>query len=301
MGIRRELYIAQGGMDEAAPQEIDLLGYLRVIYRFRLVIILLASAAGLFSGAYSLFLTDVYRARVVISPIDREGAPGMALPGLLQGFGALSLAGRPGSTAEAEILSLLKSNILRKKLIEGDSLLPVVLYDRWDGSSWRGGRAPGIWDGIRALDRMTGIRSSSTEKTITISFEHPDPKAAAGVLERLLTVLNDHMSEEARNMADSNREFLETRLGSARDPLIRQKIYNLIAQQIESSMMAGAKENFAFKVIDPPMVPDMKAGPNRAKIVAASVMAAVFAGVVLALVLEYFRKAKELEGVDDRA
>jgi uncharacterized protein involved in exopolysaccharide biosynthesis len=95
------------------------------------------------------------------------------------------------------------------------------------------------------------------------------------------------MSSEARRVALVNRKYLEEQLNTTADPLIRQNIYNLIAQQIERSMTAEAKENFAFRVIDPPRVPDRKYRPLRGEIILQGVVAALFLSVLLAFLLEY--------------
>jgi uncharacterized protein involved in exopolysaccharide biosynthesis len=61
-------------------------------------------------------------------------------------------------------------------------------------------------------------------------------------------------------------------------------------------MMAEVKENFAFKVIDPPMVPDKKAKPKRTQMILLSFVVSVFMAVFLAFLMEYHEKAKSKEG-----
>jgi uncharacterized protein involved in exopolysaccharide biosynthesis len=57
-------------------------------------------------------------------------------------------------------------------------------------------------------------------------------------------------------------------------------------------MMAEVKENFAFKVIDPPRVPDKKIKPKRIQMVLLSFIVSIFIGVFLALFMEYLEKTK---------
>ncbi len=115
------------------------------------------------------------------------------------------------------------------------------------------------------------------------------------MVEYILTALTDHMSSEARRVATINRQYLEEQLVKTADPLIKQKIYNLIAQQLETSMMAEVKENFAFKVIDPPKVPDKKIRPKIILMALLSFVASIFMGVFLAFFMEYIEKAKSKE------
>jgi uncharacterized protein involved in exopolysaccharide biosynthesis len=70
----------------------------------------------------------------------------------------------------------------------------------------------------------------------------------------------------------------------------------MIAQQIETGMMAEVKENFAFKVIDPPLAPDETIKPKRVKIVLLSMVMSLFIGLCLAYFLEYLEKIKTKNG-----
>ena len=154
---------------------------------------------------------------------------------------------------------------------------------------------PAIWDGLRALDNMVRVNDNIKNNTIVISVDFYDPVEAAAMVEHFLTTLNSHMSEEAKRVANTNRKYLEDQLKNTSDPLIKQKIYNLIAHQVETSMMAEVKENFAFKVLDPPMVPDRKIKPKRALMVMLSFLLSLFAGILIAFFLENIERAKDRE------
>ena len=104
--------------------------------------------------------------------------------------------------------------------------------------------------------------------------------------------LTNYMSAEAKRVATTNRKYMEEQLGSTNDPFIKQKTYNMIAQQIEAGMMAEVKENFAFKVIDPPLAPDKKFRPKRGQMAMLSLILALFLGIFAAFFWEYVEKIK---------
>jgi uncharacterized protein involved in exopolysaccharide biosynthesis len=271
-------------------------------------------------------IPNIYQATAVISPISGKESSS-AISSLAQQLGGLpvgSLLGTP--TTATEIINFLNSKILREKVIEKDNLLPVIFPERWDKEKrrwkegfWAGldlnplslagrladwiqpGRSeprsgksgvPDLWDGLRKLDDMVRVRNDPRWNTITIAVNHPDPEAATKIVEYFLTALNDHMSSEARRVALVNRKYLEDQLITTADPLIRQNIYNLIAQQIERSMTAEAKENFAFRVVDSPRVPDRKFAPSRGEMIVKTVIAAIFLSVLITFFLEYRQKRK---------
>lgn len=149
---------------------------------------------------------------------------------------------------------------------------------------------PDTWDGLRAIDGIVKVNSNVKEGTIVITADYQDPDLAAKFVEYFMISLTDHMSSEARRVAQINLKYLEGQLGVNADPFIKQKIYNLIAQQIETSMMTEVKENFAFKVIDPPLAPDKKIKPKRSQMVMLSFVVALFIGIFVAFFLEYLEK-----------
>jgi uncharacterized protein involved in exopolysaccharide biosynthesis len=289
--------------------------------------ITVAAAAG--TIVVSLFMTNIYQARAVIVPVvARESglSAGAGLSALASQFGGLPGISTPSSATASEISSLLKSNILREKVIRQYNLMPALFPDRWDAGAgtWKKPRfrltlntlnefslrtrqrradspggglktddgAPDIREALRRLDRMITLRKDTKENTITISADSPDPALAAKIAEHLLVTLTNYMSSEAKRVAATNRRYLEEQLGSTADPIIRQKTYNMIAQQIETAMMAEVKENFAFKVIDPPLTPDRAVRPKRILMAAVSLVAALLIGIFIAFFREYLEKSQ---------
>lgn len=155
---------------------------------------------------------------------------------------------------------------------------------------------PDIYDALRALDDIISIQDVkgkglvSKDMTINIAAQFDDPVIAANLVQYFIAALNDHMSKEARRVAALNKKYLEEQLLQNSDPLIKQKIYTMIAQQVETAMMAEVKENFSFKVIDPPMVPDKKIKPKRAQMVVLSFVVSLFLAVFVVFALEYLEK-----------
>lgn len=277
--------------------EIDLVDYLDIFRRRALLLTVMALLGGAAAFALSYLPGDRYQARAVIAPV-REGASPSGLSVLVQQLEAVPGMSLSSPSSASEILALLNSNMLRKKAIDEHALLPVLFRDRWDAAAnrWAGGPAPTAHDGLRAADMALSIRHSPKDNTITMTFESADADDAARFLERLLAALNAHLSGEARRLADSNRRYLEGQLMKTSDPLIRQNVYALIAQQIESSMMAGVMENFAFKVIDPPEPPDRKVPARRGLAAAAGLLGGLLSGAVAALALEFRDARRKMNG-----
>jgi uncharacterized protein involved in exopolysaccharide biosynthesis len=281
--------------------EINLLDYWRVIWKWKILIVIIILISTISTAVHSLNVKDIYQAKAVITPAGGKSGGSSGLSSLMQQFGGLPGISLPGSASATEIINLLNSNLFKKKVIKKHNLFPVIFNEQWDieKKEWKKtskGSEPSMWDGLRALGGMVNVKNNSKDNTIIISVEHYDPEIATKIANIFLTTLNEHMSNESKKTAESNKKYLEEQLKNTSDPLIKQKIYNLIAQQIETAMMSGVKENFAFKVIDPPMVPDRKIKPNRRKMVMLSFVVSLFAGVFLAFFVEYVQKARGERG-----
>ncbi len=308
-------------MPDRYSEGVELIEYWRVIWKRRVYIMIIAVLSVLSTGIYAVFMEeDVYQASAIIVPVSEKGNEDR-IPLSAQQLGMIGLF-MPAPSSSAELVNTLNSNILKRELIERYNLLPVLFSERWDErkGGWkkeeRGGfkisslidiflsairtrdrKGPGqdgptMWDGVRKLNSLVKVINNAKDNTIEVSAQTPGPELSAKLAGYILAALNNHMSGEAKRTADSTRRYLEGQLRTTTDPFIRQKIYNLIARQIEISMMSEVKENFAFKTIDPPEAPDRKIAPNRLRMVSISLALSLFAGVFLSFFLEHSGRAK---------
>lgn len=304
------------------PDEINLLDYWRVIWGGKILLLLIVIVSSFATALVSLSQPNIYQATAVIVPIVSTAGGG--LPSLTQQLGGLAGISIQNPPLLSEIICLLQSKILREKIIEKYNLLTILFPEQWDEEkkTWKKGKrnnlnlefpwqkltraiapgnpkdtmkkndAPHIWDGLRRLNSIVKVNNNVRENTITISVEFPDPVMAAKMANYFLTTLNDHMTSEAKRVAQINMKYLEQQVDKTADPFIKQKIYALIAAQIEISMMAEVKENFAFKIIDPPKEPDQKIKPKRASMVMLSFVVSLFLGIFALFFREYLKQSR---------
>ncbi len=301
--------------------EIDLLELAKTVWQGRKLIAWIVAGCTLATIIISLLMTNIYTATAVLKPVSPQSSTSR-MTSLASQFGGLAnLAGiaMPSSASSTEIVSLLESNVLKKEVIEQYNLLPVLFPDNWDEEkkTWKKPGislnpltyiaklrpadpkmpkkepgVPDIRDGIRALDNIINVNYNMKEDIITLTVNFPDASIAAQIADQYITALNDHMSLEAKRIAITNREYLEKQLQETNDNLVQQKIYNLIAEKIETMMMAEVKEGFAFKVLDPPMTPDKKSKPKRSQMVILAFIVSLFLGVFIVFAKEYIKKIK---------
>ena len=265
--------------------EINILDYVKVVLRHKLLVCGTIVVLVVLTAVASLLMTPIYESKAIITPVQKAGdVSGASVLAAQFGIGA------PSSGSMSEIVNLLKSTILKERIINRHKLIPVFFKaNDLNGKS----EAEKLWAGIRYMDDALSVKPNVKDNSIELSVQCRDPKMAADLANYVLTELTDYMSAEARRVADINRQYLESQIDKTADPFIKTKLYTLIAQQIETAMMAEVKENFAFKVLDPPKVPDRKVKPKRTQMVIISFVVSIFIGILLAFAVEFWRNHKE--------
>jgi uncharacterized protein involved in exopolysaccharide biosynthesis len=232
-------------------------------------------------------MTKVYESRAVIVPVVPVEEQGGGMSAVAAQFGITT----PQSSNLSEIVGLLKSDIIMQKVMEKGKFRDV-LFDKDDLEGLSENEK--TWKGIRILkEQILNVKENKKDNIITISAEYKDPVIAQKIASTALMELTEHMTAEARRVAEANRVYLESQINTAGDPFIRTNVYGLIARQIQTAMLAEAKENYAFKVLDPPRVPDKKVKPKRVLMVGIAFVVSLFLGIFLAFMREHYQRNRE--------
>jgi uncharacterized protein involved in exopolysaccharide biosynthesis len=269
--------------DEARP-----LDYVKVILRNRMLVCCIVGVSVLATAVVSLLMTPIYEAKAVIMPIESQGGQsGMSSIAAQLGVGGLGVG---GSSYRMEIVGLLKSNLLRERVIRKYQLIPLFFKGRSLQHLTEDER---IWMALRFLNKAMKVASKQKDNTIEIVFVFRDRETVADLVNYVLVELADHISSEEKRVAEVNRQHLESTIDRTADPVVKTSIYNLIAKQVEKSAMAEATENFAFKIIDPPRVPDQRISPQRRQMLVVSFVVSLFLGILGAFGKEYVTNHKD--------
>ena len=90
--------------------------------------------------------------------------------------------------------------------------------------------------------------------------------------------------------AKKYKQFLENEVSNTVVKDMQGVLYKLIEEQVRTIMFASVREEFAFKVIDPVIIPEEKSSPRRALIVIIGVFLSGFLAVFTAFA-HYFSTA----------
>ena len=282
-----------------ADEEINLLDLLLVLVKRKRLIVGLVLFGGIVAVIISLLLPNIYRSEATILPREQEQTSASAISSAFGGLGGMVAGqlglGGGGSLEKLEVVA--KSRLLAQRVIEKFDLMPILFSDSWDQKTkkWIVEKPPTVQDGIRKIvDDLMNVSSDIKKGTLKISFEHRNPETAKNIVDYFLTETSGIMREVVLRDAAENMRFLTEQLDRTTDSLMRAKIYDMLAKEIEKDTFARAQKYYGFYVPDPPIVPDLdkKAKPKRAMICILSVVVAFFIAVFLAFFLEYLGRLK---------
>jgi uncharacterized protein involved in exopolysaccharide biosynthesis len=189
-----------------------------------------------------------------------------------------------------DLETLFKSNDLTVRVFRKYNLWPFVLPDKFDSATgkmkfgWtdrlfggeKGPRVPGDWDAIRAAKDRLRVFVNNKTGTVSVSFESLSAEGSANIVKYYLDEGKSRLQEEAFDRASKNKKFIEEQIGKTVDALTRDRLYMLYGQEVEREMMARNREQFGFRVVDAPRLPDRKFKPRR------------FVGLIMSAFLSFF-------------
>jgi len=272
--------------------EINLGEYFAILRKNGWKIVLFSLVVGLVTLLVMFLFPNIYQATAVIAPPVQDKRENPAF-GMLATFGV----NVGGATKVEDLESLFKSNDLTVRVFGKHNLWPILYKDRYDPAtgkirkSWTsrlfGGKEPtppGDWDAIRAARTRLKVLVNRRAGTLSVSFESSSPAGSADIVKYYLDEGKNRLQEEALDRAVRNKKFIEDQIGKTVDALTRDRLYALYSQEVEQEMMARNREQFGFRVIDSPRVPDRKSRPSRLMATLLTTLCAIFIGCLVFIV-----------------
>jgi len=279
--------------------EIDLSALWRALVERRKLIAQITAITTVLSVIYALILPPVYRAEVLLMPLNQEQGSGSLSSQYsdLAVLAGISLNGNADAQTQ-RALATLKSRVFTESFMKEAGVLPVLYPSMWDAktkawkstSSWFGSEdkstGPSMEGAYRTFNEgIRSVRFDRKTNLTTVTIDWDDPKLAALWANQLVKHLNARLQGEAVRDAERNVEYLRKQLATSSSVEIQQAIYNLIEAQLKNIMVASTREEYAFKIIDPATVPERKLKPSRRLVV----MVGFFLGLIVGIAAAFLQ------------
>jgi uncharacterized protein involved in exopolysaccharide biosynthesis len=239
-------------------------------------------------AAYAFLIAEpIYRVETLVAPRDASNSQNGVNLGQQIG-GLASLAGinlNLKGTSSAERIATLSSRSVARAVVVKENLLPT-LFSSSAHSLFRisARNPPTVDDAVEYfVKNVRHIEVDDKTGLVTVVVLWKDPAQAAQWAGDLVELTNKKLQQEAIADATKNIEFLEAESKQATLDSLRQAIVSLLETNLNQEMLANVQSNYAFKTIDPPVVPEANqfVSPQRSILVVVGLLLGALAACML--------------------
>ena len=276
--------------------EVTVIDVLKILVKFKKIIIISLIISGVFSVIFGLLSTSMYRANLLMIPAKEVNASnsmsGLGALGGLASLTGISVSDTDIDTAAA--LATLQSYTFTKNFISENNFLPVLFPERWNSSdnSWSSGGDPSFWEAHQRILKNLLVSTNKNTGIITISIELSDAQSASSWLNKAIAKLNNQLRQRSIEETQRSINFLKEELVTTSSVNIQNVLYNLIEDQTKNIVLANTRDQYAFRVIDPAIVPESRSSPNRKNIVIIGLIIGLILGSLLAFIMNFLEQKK---------
>lgn len=258
-----------------AGEEVTLADQMRTLWRRKWLIVGVTVVTTAIATAIVFLMPKEYEASVLVMPVSDSGARGGfggGLSSLASQFGGLaSLAGLSigDNGKKSESIAVLQSEALTESYINQNHLLPILFWNKWDTKSltWletRPDKVPTLWKANEFFRKhVREVTTNTKTGLVTITITWTDPKLAATWANGIVSLTNEYLRSKGIRESERNIQFLNGEAEKSNVVEVRQAIYSILQAEINKEMLARGTDEYALKVIDPAVPPELAAYPVR--------------------------------------
>jgi uncharacterized protein involved in exopolysaccharide biosynthesis len=251
----------------AVPAEevdgIDFRALVRLGWRYRLVIAVSCLVFGLLSLVLALFMEPYFRAETVLVYVHDKGmgAGAGSLDTALGGLASLAGMNMMGAdTEDQQAMAVLDSRHLAEEFIQRNQLIPVLLRNSK--------KRPTMWRAVQQFkDGVLQVHKDPRKGVTTIDVVWRDPQQAAQWANQFAALTNEAVRKHTIDESSRNIAYLNEQIAKTNDVDLRRLLYDILETETKTLMLANARADYAFQIVDPAVAPEIKAGPHRSLVV----------------------------------
>lgn len=292
--------------------EIDLVEILGVLWRGKWLIVLFLCLSAAVGFGVAVNTPNQYTADTLIAPAEENSGGGLAgMAGQLGGLASLAGVNLSGTGTDKTALAIevltsrqfITDFIGRREILvplmaakgvdpdSGELIIDSEIYDirslEWGTASSVFSSPPSSQKAYREFMRRLAVSRDKKNDFITISFEFYSPIIARQWVQWIVEDINEEIKVRDVVSAKKSLSYLEAQLNNTSIAEMKMVFYELIEEQSKTIMFAEIRDEYVFRTIDEPVVPELKSGPNRMLIMAISILLGGISGVGVLLVRWY--------------
>ncbi len=297
--------------------EIDLKELFVALWKGKWFIVATTFVFAVGAVLFAISQPNTYKADTLLAPAESSGQGGLAkMAGQLGGLAALAgvnLGSGESSQTDLAVQVMKSRQFVDHFIQKHDLMVPIMAAKEWDANSKTlvfdeeaYDPSTGKWlrepKGLRGsepsaqeaydvfIKNMFSVSQDKESGLYTVSIEYFSPYLAQQWVTWLVQDINKVMRERVIAESTQNLDYLAEQLNKTAVAEMQSAFYQIVEEQTKSLMLAEVQEEFIFKVVDPAVVPELKAGPKRALICVLGTLLGGMLGMAVVLIRFAFRK-----------
>ncbi len=289
--------------------EIDLKELIIALWNGKKIIIAVTALFMILGVAFALSKPNTYQSSATL--VSAQGEQAGSLAAVASQFGGLaSLAGVSLKDSSTDNKTLALAELKSRKFINAfidkyDLWVPLMAAEDWDAKhnklvinqdlynsniqAWQEDEEgdslkPSYWEAYKRFKDLLSVAEDKETGLVTVSITHFSPYVAQQWVAWLVDELNSKVKNDALNESRTNISYLQQQLEKTNVVDMQSVFYQLIEDQTKSLMLAEVRDEYAFKTVDPAVVPEEKVGPKRALICILATLLGGMLGTAIVLV-----------------
>ena len=274
-------------------QEIDIAKVFSILWSQKIIIASVVCIFAISGIVYALSIPNRYYSQATLTSSSSEGgglgALADSLGGLASIAGVINL-GSGNNNLDEQAVQVIQSwgfieDFIAKRQIKvplfaakswnkkiNELVIDEDLYDstqqKWLREPNKGKKAePSSWELYGKFSELFSINIDLKTGFISMSMQFYSPYLAAKWLEWLIEDINQEIRKRKLLEIENNIKYLTEQINLTNKSELQSVFYSLIEEQLKAQMLANANPDFVFKILNRPMVAEVKSSPKRALIV----------------------------------
>ena len=282
-------------------EEIDIFELVKVLWKRRIIIILITFLSAITSVLYALSLPNIYTSKSILAPTQFNESLKSQLGNYssLAGLAGFDLGGESGSKT-TEVIERIKSyDFFVEQFLPNIEFNDLVAAQNWDEQSNKIKYAsipavdkPTYQDAYEKYKKILFISQDKQTSYVSIRIEHISPFIAQKWLTLIIKNANLLMREIDKEAATNSLDYLNTTINTINLSETKVAISNIIENQIRTLALAEATEDYVLRPISQPIAPEKKSSPARSFICITGTFLGFILSILLSLTLNYLNSRK---------
>lgn len=277
-------------------EDISIIDLAKILYGSKWIIAFVVFISISVAVVFAITRANIYRSEATLVA-EAGGSAGLGV-GQLGGIAAMagiSLGGGASTDKSKLALQIMTSrDFIMTFIKKHDLLVPLIASYGWDADtntinidsdiydeksqrwvreySHPQKQIPSLLEAFDVFSTIFKVSQDDKRGIIIVSIEHYSPIVAKEWLDLLIKDINSHMKQRDVVDAEKSLSYLSEQLNKNIPQELKLTLYNLIEEKQKTLMLANVKDDYAFQVIDPSIVPEYRFKPNRVFIVLLSAL-----------------------------